>query len=112
MQLEALKLLWDIQQAGKAVQSFLNGKTLEDYEKELILRSAVERQLFIVGEAMGQLHKWDQELADSFEDRRSIIAFRNRLAHGYAELNSERVFAIATHDLNLLLEKVSELLND
>lgn len=75
-----------------------------------MLRSAVERQLFIVGEAFAQLARWDPELADSFEEKARIIGFRNQLAHGYSILEHEQVYAIAVTDLPLLLAKVEALL--
>lgn len=98
-----------MEHAGNAVAQFLAGKTLSDFESDLMLRSAVERQLFIVGEALAQLSRWDPILADSITDRRSIIAFRNMLAHGYSDLVDERVFSIATGDLPALLLQVQSL---
>ena len=44
----------DIVAAGKALESFVEGKSFGDYETSLLLRSAVERQLEIVGEALNQ----------------------------------------------------------
>ena len=49
MQLEARKLLYDIQTACGAIKEFIADKNLEDYEKDLMLQSAVERQFMIVG---------------------------------------------------------------
>ena len=49
MQREVAKLLYDIQQACQAVAQFNHGKSLDDYQDDLLLRSAVERQLMIVG---------------------------------------------------------------
>ena len=77
-----------------------------------MLRSAVERQLFIVGEALTQLSRWDEALANSFEDKRGIIGFRNMLAHGYTDVLDERVYGIATGDLPALMVKVEALLGE
>jgi len=63
----ALKLLWDTQLAGRAVALFLNDVTIEGYQNDLMIRSAVERQLNIVGEALSQLSRWDESLANSFQ---------------------------------------------
>jgi len=108
---ETLKLLWDMQQAGKAVDEFLRGKTLEEYLQSLLLRSAVERQLFVVGEALAQMSRWEPDVADSFQDKRAIIGFRNMLAHGYADVVDERVYTIATIDLPQLMVNVETLLS-
>lgn len=46
-----LAYLWDMLTAARAVVSFVQGRTLEDYLGDLLLRSAVERQVEIIGEA-------------------------------------------------------------
>jgi hypothetical protein len=45
MRVEALKSLYDMQQACQLMVSFLAGKTLREYELDALLRSGVERQL-------------------------------------------------------------------
>jgi len=52
MRRETAKLLWDVGEAGNRVIAFTNGKTLEEYAQNDLLRSAVERQLEIIGEAL------------------------------------------------------------
>jgi uncharacterized protein with HEPN domain len=49
MRLEALKFLYDIQQACALLSSFVAGKAFDDYTGDALLRSGVERQLTIVG---------------------------------------------------------------
>ena len=111
MRREALKLLWDMQNAADSVVEFLAGKTFEDYRQSKLLRSGVERQLFIIGEALSQLSRFDEPLADSFQDRHQIVGFRNRLAHGYSDLIDERVYDIALNDIPALSKHIQHLLN-
>ena len=59
MPLESLKHLYDMQQACRLLAAFIAGKTLGDYSADAMLRSAVERQLTIVGEALNRLKKID-----------------------------------------------------
>ena len=49
--------LWDIQQAAKRVSRFLDGHDLPSYQSSDLVRSAVERQFEIIGEALSQLGK-------------------------------------------------------
>ena len=52
MRLETRKYLYDMQRAAALLREFTGGKTLVDYESDAMLRSAVERQFEIIGEAL------------------------------------------------------------
>lgn len=110
MQPESAKLLFDAAEAGKAVAQFVMGRTLEEYERDLLFRSAVERQLFILGEAMSQLRQWDQDTFDLIPDAKRIVSFRNLLAHGYGQVDHARVWAIVETDLPSTLNEILNLL--
>lgn len=49
--------LWDMLTAAKAVVGFVQGWTLVEYVTDLMLRSAVERQIEIIGEAARRISK-------------------------------------------------------
>jgi uncharacterized protein with HEPN domain len=78
------------------VTQFLGARSLEDYLADELCRSAVERQLEIAGDALGQLRKVDAGLFGQIPDGDLVVGFRNVLAHGYATLDHRRVFEIAT----------------
>ena len=84
MQLESKKLLYDVQTAVEKVFRFVTGKTFHNYADDDLLRSGVERQFEIMGEALNKLSKLDPELVQKITDYQRIIAFRNILIHGYA----------------------------
>ena len=63
MQAEAKKLVWDALQAVDRITRFSAGKTFGDYQGDELLRSAIERQFEIVGEALGKLRQLDQASA-------------------------------------------------
>lgn len=76
-----------------------------------MLRSAVERQLEIAGEALTQaLRHHPGVLTDEIPEAPRIIAFRNQLAHGYADIVDEIVWAIVEHDVPALRDRITMLL--
>lgn len=79
MQLESKKYLYDIAMAAASAMDFIAGKNFSDYTSDLMLRSAVERQLEIVGEALAQLARTDVATASQVSEHKGIIAFRNIL---------------------------------
>ena len=85
MELEARKYLFDIQQAAGLIAEFTAGRDFDDYARDRMLRAAVEREFEIVGEALAQLSKIDQDVAARVSEHRRIIAFRNILIHACAE---------------------------
>jgi uncharacterized protein with HEPN domain len=109
---EQKKYLYDIQQAVERIATFTAGKTLADYEADAMLRAAVERQFEIVGEAINRLVRLEKSLAERITDHRRIIAFRNILVHGYAELDHRIVWDIVESKLCLLGREVRALLGE
>jgi len=55
MRLEAKKYLLDIQASAALVASFTAGRNFDAYASDAMLRSAVERQFEIIGEALRRL---------------------------------------------------------
>jgi uncharacterized protein with HEPN domain len=77
------KLLHEMKQATDRIARYTEKRTFEDYLSDDFLRSAVERQFEIVGEAMTRLRQASPELAAHFTDQTKISGFRNSLIHGY-----------------------------
>lgn len=110
MRLEAKKYLYDIQQAASRIADFTSGKQLEDYRSDAMLRSAVERQFEIIGEALAQLAKLDATIVARISEQRRIIAFRNILIHGYAEVDDRLVWDIVQAKLPVLRREIEAML--
>jgi uncharacterized protein with HEPN domain len=87
--------LWDMLTAARAVESFVKGRSFEDYTNDLMLRSAVERQVEIIGEAAGRV---STEFQDGHPEIpwRPIQAQRHVLAHQYGEIKHDRIWRVAT----------------
>lgn len=109
--LEVRKYLFDIRQACDLLRQFTQGKTLDDYKSDPLLRSAVERQFEIVGEALRQMLDRVPELTHEISDNARIIAFRNRLIHGYAAVADEVVWGVLETNLPKLRAEVDALLD-
>ncbi len=96
--------------ALEQIPKFLGPRSLEDYLRDEMCRSAVERQLEVSGDALGQLRKLDPALFGRIPDGDLIVGFRNVLAHGYATLDHRRVYDIAATRVAGLQRVLIELL--
>ena len=108
---EAQKYLFDIAEACSLIARFTAGKSFDDYTSDALLRSAVERQFEIAGEALSRLLQLSPDLISRITDARRIVAFRNRLIHGYASVADEVVWGVVERNLEILQSEVANLLN-
>jgi uncharacterized protein with HEPN domain len=102
--------LEDIEYYADAAVRFVSGCTLEQYLADEKTRAAVERVLEICGEAMNWLYKAAPTIAEKIPHSRDIIGFRNILAHGYAEVDHNKVYDIAVRHAPELLAAVRDAL--
>jgi uncharacterized protein with HEPN domain len=107
---EVLKFLYDIKVACELLAQFTAGRQLGDYLADPMLRSAVERQFEIIGEALNGALALDASLALVVTNAPRIIAFRNRLIHGYATVSNEVVWGVVAGGLPILHREVEALL--
>jgi uncharacterized protein with HEPN domain len=107
---EVNKFLFDVQRACERIAKFVAGRTLEDFLGDEILQSAVERQSEIIGEALKQALDLDPSLRDRIADIGRVIAFRNRLIHGYSTVSPQIVWGIVSNDVPILLNEVLDIL--
>lgn len=105
MRLESKKYGYDIARAAASAMEFIGQKGFPDYTSNAMLRSAVERQLEIVGEALVQLSRVDPATASRISEHRRIIAFRNILIHGYAEIDHRIVWNVLELNCQLFVAK-------
>ena len=83
---------------------------MDDYLGDPLLRSAVERQMQIVGEALGVIRKTRPDLTGRITDIRKVIGMRNILVHGYAEIVDTTVWDVVTIDAPILRIVIQKLL--
>jgi uncharacterized protein with HEPN domain len=89
-------------EAADLIARFTAGRSFEDYLTDPMLRAAVERKFEVIGEALTQLAKRDPARASEISEYRQIIAFRNILAHGYADVDDRLVWDIVHSKLAVL----------
>ena len=102
--------LADIVDACDLLIEFTRGKTFSDYAGDSLLRSAVERQFEIVGEALRVALQHQPELAADIMDARAIIAFRNQLTHAYSAVDHATVWGLLERRVPQLRAEVSRVL--
>lgn len=73
-------------------------------------RSAVERQLEILGEACARLARMEPSLLGSVANMKLAIDLRNRIIHGYDAVDDEIVYLTVVDDLDSLRFDLSRLL--
>jgi uncharacterized protein with HEPN domain len=112
MQPKTPKLLDDIRDAAAFVRQATEGKSLEIYRTDRLLRQAVERNFEIIGEAVSRLARTDLAAAARIGDHPQIIAFRNILIHGYDLIDNAQVWQVLTNDLPRLEQQVADLLRE
>jgi len=110
MHADARKLLWDAHQAVERISRFTDGKSFADYAADEYLRSAVERQFEIAGEALNPLAKIDAATAANIPYLPRVVAFRNVLIHGYASVDNRLVWGVVEANLTSLRSVLARLL--
>jgi uncharacterized protein with HEPN domain len=102
--------LVDILDACDLLGTFSQGRTLEDYLRDAMLRSAVERQFEIIGEAVRVATRHAPELQERITGCAAIIAFRNQLTHVYSAVDHRTVWGILQSRVPALKAEVEALL--
>ena len=111
MRREAAAFLWDAHQAAALIREFVSGHDFETFSASALVRSGVERQFEIIGEALNQLSKIAPDVAAKIPNVGQIVGFRNVLIHGYAALDNAVVWKVIQEDLGPLEEIVQRLLD-
>ncbi len=104
------KFIYDALEAARLVEKFTQGKNFPDYVEDDLLRSGVERQLIIIGEALNRLSQLAPDIASGISNFRQIVGFRNIVVHGYDLVEDETVWGIIKSHLPPLHDELETLL--
>ena len=110
MQRDERAYLNDIVEACAAIESALSGLDLAAYRVDRLVRSAVEREFIIVGEAVAALSRLVPQAFAQITHARRIVDFRNQLTHEYPSVDDAVVWLIAEHDVPVLRGECGALL--
>jgi len=103
--------LADLIDSCRAIESALGGVDLAAYSASRLVRSSVEREFIIIGEAVAALSRVAPDIFDAITNARRIIDFRNQLTHAYATVDDAIVWAIAERDVPLLRSESTAFLD-
>jgi uncharacterized protein with HEPN domain len=110
MQPETLSLLEDVRRAAARIRQYVSGRTESDYCSDDLLRSAVERQFQIIGDALSHIDRFDAGFSQRITNCRRIVSFRNQLVHAYRTVRDDVVWLVIHNDLPTLEREVTELI--
>ena len=104
------KHLFDALSAIRLAREFTAGVSFEAYCGNALVRSAVERQLEILGEACQRMTQEDASIRERVVEIGFAIGLRNRIIHGYDRVENALVFDALLKDLPALAQRLqSEL---
>jgi uncharacterized protein with HEPN domain len=104
------KYLFDILQSISRIEEFtLEIKSFPAYSSDFKTKSAVERQLAIIGEAVNKYCKISDQ--NKFENATQIISMRNRIIHSYDSLDDNLIWSIIKRHLNPLKQETEKKLS-
>ena len=105
-----LKYLFDIQKCIENINEYIGEeKVFDAYISNPMLQDAVERNIATIGEAMKKALDLDETLPISYARR--IVGTRNRLIHGYDDIDNIEVWNIIVNNLPVLKSEIESLMS-
>lgn len=105
------KYLLDISESISHIEEFIADVTsFFEYEEDLLVKRAVERELEIIGEAMRRI--LDLELGVVIQNSRKIVDLRNRVIHGYDKVDDAVIWGILKRHIPILKDDIESHLEE
>ena len=107
-----LKSLYDIKLAIEEMDNFFlkEEKTFSNYQKNILLRRAIERNLEIIGEATNRILKGNPDF--EIKNAKRIIGLRNQIIHSYDNISDENIWSIVINHIPNLKKEVETKINN
>lgn len=103
------KYLLDILNCVERINLFLGEKKdFIEFQKNLVVRQAIERNFEIMGEASRRILDINPDF--NLPNIKQIMGLRNRIIHAYDSIDDSAIWVIVVNHLPLLEKQVKELL--
>jgi uncharacterized protein with HEPN domain len=102
--------LADILESCDAIGTAIRDLDLVTYQSSRLVRSSVEREFIIIGEAIAALGRLAPETFGRITRARRIVDFRNQLTHAYQTVDDALVWAIVETDVPILRRECAEIM--
>ncbi len=90
----------------------LSGQTsLKDFEKDRVMQLAMQKLVEILGEAANRVSEETQQSHPEIQWPQ-IIGMRNRLVHGYDDVNLDILWKIVETDLPPLIQQLKDIVGE
>lgn len=103
-----LAFFYDILECIEDIENFISGISYHQFESDKMRKLAVERQLEVIGQAANGISRDTQE-AISEIPWGLIIGLRNKLAHDYGEILTERIWDISQKHIRPLKKSILDI---
>lgn len=97
--------------AAESLAQFMAGRQRGDLDEDRMLLFAVVRAIEVIGEAAARTSE-EMRSQTAHLPWRSIIAMRNRLVHGYFDIDTEIVWNTATAEIPPLLPSLRAVVEE
>ncbi len=97
--------LLEMRDHAKEALEFVAGRNRSDLDSTRWLNLSIVRLLEIIGEAAARVSESTQALYPDIQWRQ-IVGLRNRLIHGYNQVDFDILWEICVNDLPLLVESL------
>jgi uncharacterized protein with HEPN domain len=102
--------LADILECCDAISAAVRNLDLAAYQGNRLVRSSVEREFIIIGEAIAAIARIAPATFAAITQARRIVDFRNQLTHEYPTVDDALVWAIVETDVPVLRRECAELI--
>lgn len=102
---------YDIENSIEIINTFLSGKTKDDFKNDIMMQDAVNMRLIVIGESVNHIQKNFSELIKRHDEIpwHLIRGMRNKIAHDYFNIDPSQVWETAKNDIQELKKFINQI---